>query len=554
MNKLVSALVVSALLSAVPARAADAGPYVSRIAAYGFSGQIVVAVKGHVVLDRAFGFADKARRAPILPDTVFNVASFTKQFTAAAILRLEMDGKLATGDPIRKYLEGVPGDKAAITIHQLLTHTAGLKRDSIRQGGTRVLTRDETVREVLAAPLSSKPGERFAYSNDGYRLLAAIVEKASGEPFGAYLDKHLFEPAGMHNTGMFDEARWAKARIAKGYDEWHDLGSFLDWPKSWHRLGPGGAVSTARDLMRWHLALSDERILSTAAKAKMTAKQTAADDAPFYGYGWFITETADKRPLLFHGGDNPGYHSEVRWYPDDDRVIIVVTNQDRLGLDGGAVQKRVVANAISQILSDKEPAVPPEPARLAAADVSSFEGDYPFEDGSLVRVWSDAGHLVAGADGQSAIDRLAGLEPDPARAEANRRALAVLQAVTAGKPDDAKKVLPDDAFKIYVPFLADEIRTAGEKLGAVRDVRVRGTAPLPWDEKHEARTYAVVTYERGSLDLFLGWTDGALNDVTTGEGRPFPVILPVVPVSKTELATWDLITSRSTRLTKQDHR
>ena len=191
---------------------------------------------------------------------------------------------------------------------------------------------------------------------------------------------------------------------------------------------------------------------------------------------------------------------------------------------------------------------------MAATDLRKFEGDYPFEDGSFIRVWSDAGHLVAGAEGQTAIDRLAGLEADPARAETNRRAAALLQAVATRKPDDAKKVLPDDAFKIYVPFLADEIRTAGQKLGAVRDVKVRGTVPIPWDERHQARTYAVVTYEHGSLDLFLGWADGALNDVTTGEGRPFPVILPIAPVSRTELATWDLITSRSTRLAKQDHR
>jgi CubicO group peptidase (beta-lactamase class C family) len=550
MNNLVRALVAVVALAPVPARAADPSPYVSRVAAFGFSGQIVVAVKGRVVLDRSLGLADKERLAPVLPDTVFNVASFTKQFTAAAVLRLEMDGKLSVGDRVSKYLDGVPEDKAAITIHQLLTHTAGLRRDTIRSSEPKVLTRDETVRLVLASPLSAKPGEGFHYSNDGYRLLAAIVETASGEPFGAYLAKHLFEPAGMRNTGMFDDPRWAKARVAKGYDEWHALGSFLDWPKSWHRLGPGGVVSTARDLFRWHLALSDERVLSAAEKAKMTAKQTAADDAPFYGYGWFITETADKRPLLFHGGDNLGYHSEFRWYPADDRVIVVVTNQDRLGIDGGAVQKRVVANAISKILSGAEPPAPPETVRMTDAELRKFAGDYPLEDGSQIRVWFDAGHLVAGADGQAAIDRLAGLEPDPARTEANRRAAAVLEAVIAGKLDDAKKVLPDDQFKVYVPFLADEIRTAGEKLGAVRDVKVRGTVPIPWDEQHEARTYAVVTYERGSLDLFLGWTDGALGDVTTGEGRPYPVILPVAPVSKTELASWDLITSRSARITR----
>lgn len=545
-------LSLGATLAPAPAQSspgAEVGAYLARAAAFGFSGQVLVAEKGQVVVDACFGSIDGERGAPILPDSPFNVASFTKQFTAAAVLRLEADGKLRVDDPIGRLLPGVPEEKAGITIHHLLTHTAGLRRDSIRPSNPALSTRDETVKRVLASPLRSKPGERFAYSNDGYRLLAAIVEKVSGRSFRDFVAERLFGPAGMRNSSTYDDPRWAGAAVATGFDEWHSLGSFRDWTAGWHRLGSGGIVSTARDLYAWHLALAGDRVLPPAARARMFAKQTPAEDGASYGYGAFLKETKDGKPLVFHGGDNAGYHSEVRWYPQDDRVLLLLTNRDRFGIDGGAVEKRVVADAIAGILSGADVARPPATVSMPEADLRRFEGEYRFDDSSTARVWSSAGHLVVGVEGQAAIDRLVdpGGKPDASRAEANGKALAILQAIAAGNPEAVRKVLPADEFDNYVPFLAGEVRASAEKLGPVRDVRVLGTVPLPWDPR-QTRTYALVVLERGNLDLFLGWTEGALGDVTTGEDRPHPVIYPLAPASEAAFATYDLITSRSARL------
>ncbi|MCI0585331.1 MAG: beta-lactamase family protein [Planctomycetes bacterium] len=545
-------LSLGATLAPAPAQSspgAEVGAYLARAAAFGFSGQVLVAEKGQVVVDACFGSIDGERGAPILPDSPFNVASFTKQFTAAAVLRLEADGKLRVDDPIGRLLPGVPEEKAGITIHHLLTHTAGLRRDSIRPSDPALSTRDETVKRVLASPLRSKPGERFAYSNDGYRLLAAIVEKVSGQTYRDFVAERLFGPAGMRNTSTYDDPRWAGAAVATGFDEWHSLGSFRDWTAGWHRLGSGGIVSTARDLYAWHLALAGDRVLPPAARARMFAKQTPAEDGASYGYGAFLKETKDGKPLVFHGGDNAGYHSEVRWYPQDDRVLLLLTNRDRFGIDGGAVEKRVVADAIAGILSGADVARPPATVSMPEADLRRFEGEYRFDDSSTARVWSSAGHLVVGVEGQAAIDRLVdpGGKPDASRAEANGKALAILQAIAAGNPEAVRKVLPADEFDNYVPFLAGEVRASAEKLGPVRDVRVLGTVPLPWDPR-QTRTYALVVLERGNLDLFLGWTEGALGDVTTGEDRPHPVIYPLAPASEAAFATYDLITSRSARL------
>src|SRR5262249_25703156 len=133
-------------------------------------------------------------------ETVFSIGSITKQFTAAAILQLEMQGKLNVQDSISKYLPNVPKDKEAITLHHLLTHSAGLESDF---GATdyEPVTREPYIRRALAAKLRSVPGQRYHYANSGYSLLAAIVEIVSGQDYEAYLQENLFKPAGMTKTG-----------------------------------------------------------------------------------------------------------------------------------------------------------------------------------------------------------------------------------------------------------------------------------------------------------------------------------------------------------------
>jgi CubicO group peptidase (beta-lactamase class C family) len=140
--------------------------FMTRLEAWGFSGAIIVAKDGQIALSKGYGLADREKQVPFTPDTASSIGSITKQFTAAAILKLEMQGKLKVGDPIGKYLPDVPPDKAGITIHHLLTHTAGFRGDF---GGrdSDPISRDDLVKLVLAAPLKFKPGEQHEYSNEG---------------------------------------------------------------------------------------------------------------------------------------------------------------------------------------------------------------------------------------------------------------------------------------------------------------------------------------------------------------------------------------------------
>ena len=159
--------------------------YLSRSVPFGFSGALLVEEGGKVVLNKGYGLAVRSNNIPNTADTVFSVGSLTKQFTAAGIMKLEMMGKLNTEDRLDKYFENVPEDKEAITLHHLLTHTSGVV-DAVGPD-YQELEREDLVKKVFAEPLQHPPGEEFAYSNAGYSLLAAVIEKVSGQKYEEFL-------------------------------------------------------------------------------------------------------------------------------------------------------------------------------------------------------------------------------------------------------------------------------------------------------------------------------------------------------------------------------
>ena len=187
----------------------------------GFSGTVLVAREGEIVLHKGYGLADRRREIACRPDTIFDLGSVTKQFTATAILKLEMAGKLRTDDTLAKHFEGIPRDKAGITLHQLLTHTSGL--DHAYGKDENYAPRDVALQVFFKMPLLFTPGEKFHYSNPGYSILAAIVEDVSGLPYERYLRKELFEPAGMTETG-YTLPSWDMRRMTRNYNGDEDNG------------------------------------------------------------------------------------------------------------------------------------------------------------------------------------------------------------------------------------------------------------------------------------------------------------------------------------------
>ena len=337
LTAIVGTLTIHQLFAAQPARsaAADAAArvdaYLSRLVPYGFSGAVLIAHGPDVVLRKGYGLADRENSRPYTPDLVASIGSVTKQFTAAAILKLEMLGKLQTTDRISKHLPDVPPDKAAITIHQLLTHTAGFSGD-LGGADNEAVDRDALVARVLAAPLASTPGARFEYSNEGYSLAGAIVERVSGQGYEAFLREHVFEPAGMKDTGYLLPG-WPLERLPVGYGPqgraWgriYKRGWLADGP-GWYLRANGGIHSTLDDMLRWHRALEGDAVLSQAARRKFQEGHVESGPDERYGYGWGVRKTRRGTTLITHNGGNGIFFADVRRYVDDGVVIIAMSNQ-----------------------------------------------------------------------------------------------------------------------------------------------------------------------------------------------------------------------------------
>jgi CubicO group peptidase (beta-lactamase class C family) len=165
-----------------------------------YSGSVLIAYQGRVLLHQGYGWADPQKTHPITPHTRFWIASISKQFTAAAIFRLVEQGRLLLKDPLNHFFPTAAADKKTITLQQLLTHTAGLRQNYAADGLTE---RQAAIDAILAGPLKSPPGECFGYSNDAYNLLAAIVEISAGDPFETSLQRLVLDPAGLADTGFW---------------------------------------------------------------------------------------------------------------------------------------------------------------------------------------------------------------------------------------------------------------------------------------------------------------------------------------------------------------
>lgn len=309
----------------------------------GYSGAVLVAQNGKIILHKGYGLADRERKIQNTPQTLFNVASIAKTFTAAAVLRLEMQGKLKTSDLISKYLGVFPKEKSGATIHHLLTHTAGLV-----PAGTALKyeSRKDFVQSVKDAPLESKPGEKYRYTNAGYVLLAAIVEEVSGQPFETYLQKNIFKLAGMTSTGYAWDSRFKNAPVAVGYrgDKLEELKPTPPETDVWGNRGASNIITTAGDLYKWIQALRKNKVLSEPVKKKMFTAYTHIDE----GYGWHVIKTERGTTMVRRGGGMPNFESELQWYIDENTVVIFTINND-LNF------RRLVAPAIVQTIWKKLP-------------------------------------------------------------------------------------------------------------------------------------------------------------------------------------------------------
>ncbi len=490
--------------------------YLTRLQGFGFSGSVLVARAGKLVLDKGYGWADEAAGEPYTADTIFDIASVSKQFTAAAIVALETAGKLRVEDTLARFFPGVPADKAGITLHQLLTHTSGLP--DVLGPEYEPVSRGEMLRRAFAAKLVLPPGKRFRYSNAGYSLLAAVAEIVSGRPLGELMRDKLFLPAGMHHTGFYLSSG-DRRRLAHGTTLEGPWGTPLDHPWAadgpwWNLRGNGGVLSTTGDLYRWHLALAGDRVLPRAEREKLITPYVAEGrhTPSHYAYGWSIASAPDGTRVASHTGGNGVFDTDVRRYLDDQSVLVASSNR----ADFSAV---ATAPHLENRLFGKPDPEPPALASLDPERLARCAGTYQLAGGERLRAAAGGGGLRITTEGPEGLALLLGGEDDDERQLMQERGAKVEAALAGARRGDFGPMA--DLFGAPVTEIEPPFRRAmrrfGRDLGALTGAAVLGSSSF----QGYAFTYARLTFERGSRLVQYRW-EGPTVEVARYPDQPAP--------------------------------
>jgi CubicO group peptidase (beta-lactamase class C family) len=300
--------------------------------AEGFSGAIMVAQNGKPIFMQGYGPIGGDTEGLIDVNTLFDIGSITKPFTATAILTLVDQGKLAVQDPLSTYFPELGSDKAGITIHQLLTHSSGLP--SALGDDYAAISREAFVQKMQEAELLFAPGTGYEYSNVGYTLLAMILEDLSGKSYDTYLRENLLYRSKMLMTG-YQPQGVEYMPIAHGVQkDGTDLGTPLDqnWDGSepyWHLKGNGGLLSSASDMFRFYLALREDLFLMGESVKAQFSPHVDEGGGSFYGYGWVVLDGGQH---VTHNGGNGIFRADFHWFPQEDLALFAVSNDARVPL------------------------------------------------------------------------------------------------------------------------------------------------------------------------------------------------------------------------------
>ena len=328
----------------VPGKADKIGDYITaqikRLHVPGAS--LAIVRDGHITKAQGYGFANLELRSPATKETVYEIGSTSKQFTATAIMMLVEEGKVRLDDTITKYFPEAPQAWRDVTIRHLLTHTSGIQNHVAVPHWLDVFktnlafetapSRDELLKMFFKLPLEFQPGETWAYDNTGYYLLGIIIEKASGKSYWQFLDERIFKPLGMNATRSTDPQPIVRNR-ASGYEWKND--HFENRPVLLPAIAfsAGSLLSTVEDMVKWDAALYTEKLLKKSSLDQMwtAAATNERADAPFnYGFGWFIDSYHGHR-LVQHSGGTPGFSSVIYSFLDDKLTVIILTNHaDRI--------------------------------------------------------------------------------------------------------------------------------------------------------------------------------------------------------------------------------
>lgn len=297
---------------------------------------VLVARKGKIIYQKAFGSANMELDVPMQPDMVFRVGSITKQFTAIAILQLVEQGKISLQDSLQKFIPWFPSRGHTITIEHLLTHTSGLHEYMTINHPDPYIKRHDISLQIIIdhfkdAPLDFEPGTKYNYTNSGYALLGAIIEKVSGKPYHQYMKENVLERAGLKHTSYAKESEIIPKRVT-GYTR--DAGYYENTYYETTSLGiaAGDLLSTMPDLLQWHQALKEEKLIKKPLLEKAQSRYRLKNGNYInYGYGWLL-DSLFARKCIYHAGQVSGFIT-FEWYFPDEEVFVALSTNVKSGED-----------------------------------------------------------------------------------------------------------------------------------------------------------------------------------------------------------------------------
>lgn len=346
-----------------------------------FSGVVLVAKDDQIIFSQGYGYADYELDEKNTEENIFRIGSLTKSFTAVSIMQLEERDMIDLNDPISKYIEDFPkGD--VITIHHLLNHTSGIfsftRLPEYRENIYKALPPKEVINLIKDKELDFEPGSQFGYSNSNYILLGYIIEQVSGQSYEAYLQKNIYQPLNMKNSGLAHYQKLIKGRT-NGYQydyKGRKLNIQADNAITAHAAG--GLYSTVDDLYKWDQSFYDNKLLSQKSTNKIFN-----DYKDGFAYGWKIDELFGHK-RVYHNGRSYGFTASISRYVDDNVTIIVLTNLINTPID------RIITG-LAAIVFEQDYLIPPEKDQVDITDIENYTGTYKVNDRFQMKILNKDG-------------------------------------------------------------------------------------------------------------------------------------------------------------------
>jgi CubicO group peptidase (beta-lactamase class C family) len=286
---------------------------------------------GKIIKAAGYGFANVEKKIPATPETIYELASVSKQFVAAGTMLLVEQGKVKLDDPIAKYLHNTPVKWTNVTVRRLLSHTAGFKRDDPLGLGSNP-TDAELLEAIAKMPLQSEPGKEWSYSNAGFNLWSFALAEQVNESWDKYLAEKIFNPLHMENTQHIP-TRPTGTNFATGYMT-NRLGDWRRAPKTERTFASGGIASTVLDMAKWDAALYTEQIIKHSSFDTLItpAKLSTGDPVKTktgwsYGLGWGVGTTIDGHKAMSHNGSRPGFSTYIMRCYEDKLTVVILCNE-----------------------------------------------------------------------------------------------------------------------------------------------------------------------------------------------------------------------------------